>query len=235
VLHFLGLGAQKAGTSWLHAMLARHPQIAFPPVKELHFWNRPHTAADVRVYLSRFQDPSRVEGDITPAYALLPVEVIAEVRHAAPALRLLYLIRNPLERAWSSALMALDRAEMTIDEASDRWFLDHFRSAGSLGRGDYEGTIRRWRAVFGDDAVLVLRYEDISTAPAQLLAACFAHLGVESVARAELAAWGLRARVFAGPGLPVRPSLRPVLAALYADRIDSLERYLGWDLSAWKV
>jgi len=235
MLRFLGIGAQKAGTSWLHTMLARHPGIAFPPIKELHFWDGPHTTADINAYLSRFQDPSRAEGEITPAYALLAAEIIGEICEAAPELRLLYLIRNPLQRAWSSALMALGRAEMTPDEASDQWFIDHFRSAGSLDRGDYEGAIRRWRAAFGAEALLVLRYEDIAEAPERLLATCFAHIGVEPVPPAALASWSLRERVFSGPGEPIRPSLRPVLAELYAPRIASLARYLGWDLSAWKV
>jgi hypothetical protein len=42
-----------------------------------------------------------------------------------------YSVRNSIARAWSSALMALERAEMTIDDASHLWFLDHFKSARS--------------------------------------------------------------------------------------------------------
>lgn len=37
---FLGIGAQKAGTTWLSEMLRRHPQIWMPPVKELHYFDR---------------------------------------------------------------------------------------------------------------------------------------------------------------------------------------------------
>ena len=161
--------------------------------------------------------------------------MIRAIQASAPDLRLIYLIRNPLERAWSSALMALGRAEMTIDEASDQWFIDHFRSAGSRRRGDYERAIRAWRSVFGPDALLVLRCDDIAAAPETLLTACFAHIGVDPVPPSDLATWGLRERVFAGPGESLRPSLRPVLADLYAKRIDSLATYLGWDLSAWQT
>ncbi len=42
-------------------------------------------------------------GEITPAYAILPVEVIREIRREFPDIRLIYLIRNPMDRAWSSA------------------------------------------------------------------------------------------------------------------------------------
>ena len=41
MLRFLGIGAQKAGTSWLHAMLARHPQIGFLPARSFTFGTAP--------------------------------------------------------------------------------------------------------------------------------------------------------------------------------------------------
>jgi hypothetical protein len=37
---FLGIGAQKAGTTWLHYQLGKHPQIWLPPQKEIHFFDR---------------------------------------------------------------------------------------------------------------------------------------------------------------------------------------------------
>lgn len=235
MLRFLGIGAQKAGTSWLHAMLARHPGICFPAGKELHFWNHPHGAAAVAHYLGKFVDPTRAEGEITPAYALLNTDRVGEIRAAVPQLRLIYIIRNPMERAWSSALMALRRAELEPDEASDQWFIDHFRSRGSLGRGDYETCIRTWRGVFGDDALLILRFEDITLAPERLLARCFEHIGVLPVPESEMAAWGVHERVFEGLRYPLRARLRPVLRELYAARTESLGEYLGCDLSGWTL
>jgi hypothetical protein len=38
VVDFLGIGAQKGGTTWLYRQLLRHPQVAFPRGKELHYW-----------------------------------------------------------------------------------------------------------------------------------------------------------------------------------------------------
>src|SRR4051794_11487807 len=57
--HFLCIGAQKAGTSWLFVQLQQHPQVWMPPVKELHFfdhlfvsenrkWTRWHIQSGVR-------------------------------------------------------------------------------------------------------------------------------------------------------------------------------------------
>lgn len=233
MLAFLGIGAQKAGTTWLYEQLRQHPQITFPLGKEAHFWNRPHDAKVIADYLAHFTHFEGVAGEITPAYGMLPTEIINEIYQYTPLARLVYLIRNPLERAWSSALMALGRAEMTLEEASDAWFSDHFHSAGSLRRGDYQSCLQNWRMVFPAEQLLVLRFEDISREPETLLNRCFQHLGVAWQDPNQLRQRGCRERVFAGPGYPLRPTLKPILRSLYQEKIEQLARYLKMDLSIW--
>lgn len=230
---FLGIGAQKAGTTWLYEQLRQHPQLAFPLGKEAHFWNRAHDASQVADYLQCLAATEAPAGEITPAYGMLPLATIREIHAHAPQLRLIYIMRNPLERAWSAALMALERAEMRIEEASDQWFIDHFHSAGSRRRGDYETCLRNWRAVFPAEQLLVLRFEEIATAPEALLKRCFQHLGVAPQTAEELQQRGCRQRIFAGSGETLRPSLQPVLRDLYAAPIRELAQYLNTDLSAW--
>jgi hypothetical protein len=74
--------------------------------------------------------------------------------------RLFYSIRSLIARAWLAALMAVGRAEMTIDEASDLFIIDHFKSAGSRARCEYLGCLRRWRAVFPNGELQVIVYDD---------------------------------------------------------------------------
>ena len=233
MLSFLGIGAQKAGTTWLYEQLKRHPQLAFPLRKEAHFWNRPHDAAAIAHYLGRFAAVNAVAGEITPAYGILPIATIREIHRHVPHLRLIYLIRNPMDRAWSSALMALQRAEMTLDEASDHWFIDHFHSAGSRQRGDYQTCLQTWRTVFTDEQLLILRFEQIVTEPEALLNRCFQYLGVVGLEPEQLRKNGCQERIFTGLGHALRPSLKPVLRTLYQSKIDQLARYLDMDLSAW--
>ena len=231
MLRFLGIGAQKAGTTWLYEQLRRHPGIGFPAGKEIHFWDRLRNPDQIGPYLARFGDPRLCEGEITPAYAILPTATIRLVHRVAPELRLIYLLRNPVDRAWSSALMALQRAEMTIDEASDQWFIDHFRSSGSLSRGDYARCIRHWRQVFPSEQLLLERHETIRDHPQALLQRCCAHIGVPSPAAGILN--HCRERVFSGPGHALRPKLREVLVDLYRSRVAALEDELGEDFSHW--
>lgn len=233
MLDFLGIGAQKAGTTWLYEQLKHHPQLAFPLGKEAHFWNHPHDTTATARYLRQFAASAASAGEITPAYAMLPPDTIQAIHACNPRLRLIYLIRNPIERAWSSALMALQRAEMTLDEASDQWFIDHFHSAGSRRRGDYQTCLQTWRAVFAAEQLLVLRFEQIAAAPESLLNRCFQHLGVAEQEPEWLRRHGCRAKVFAGPNHPLRPNLKPELQALYREPIARLARYLDTDLNAW--
>lgn len=233
MLSFLGIGAQKAGTTWLYEQISHHPQLAFPLGKEAHFWDRPHDAVSIADYLSHFTNVSAIAGEMTPSYAILPSLTVREIRACNPHLRLIYLIRNPIDRAWSSALMALQRAQMTIDEASDTWFSDHFHSAASLKRGDYQSCLETWRAVFPDEQLLVLRFEQIALEPESLLNRCFQHLGVHLMKPEQLRQQNCRQAIFTGPGYSLRPSLKLVLKTLYQDKIEKLARYLNTDLSAW--
>ena len=234
MLDFLGIGAQKTGSTWLYEALSAHERVRFPAGKEVHFWDA-QRARGLDWYRGLFAGgaPGTLCGEITPAYALLPEAIVREVRAAFPTLRVLYVIRDPIARAWSSALMALERAEMKPGEASDAWFLDHFRSAGSLARGDYETCLRAWRGAYGEEAVLVLRYEQLRDDPLGFVQACCRHIGADPAfyerARPEI----LGRRAFANPEVPIRESLLPVLREIYRPRIAAIAAYLGADLGAW--
>ena len=123
----------------------------------MHFWNL-HRERGTEWWLGLLAD-ARLgckQGEITPAYALLDETTIHGIGAVAPQPRLFYSIRSPIARAWSAALMAVGRAEMTIDEASDLFIIDHFKSAGSRARGEYLGCLRRWRAVFPNGELQVI-------------------------------------------------------------------------------
>lgn len=205
MLNFLGIGAQKSGTSWLYKALSEHPDIMFLGGKEVHFWDSPQNHC-VEWYLNLFFDEGHINGDITPAYEFLPKQVIQNIFELLPHLRLIYLIRNPMERAWSSARMALARAEMTHDEGSDQWFIDHFMSRGSLARGDYETCIRQWRNVFPPSQLLIMRHETIKNDPVLAANKVLNHIGLDSFFdKSDNQTLG--AKVFEGDGCTVKTYL----------------------------
>lgn len=193
---FLGIGAQKAGSTWLHANLGRHPQLFLPPEKELHYfdWFRVPT---LRRYAARFAPAGgRLAGEITPGYSALPPYRIRRVRALLPEARVLLLLRDPVDRAWSQLGMDArkqGRSPTSVTAAEARARLDQ---SGAGRRSDLVSVLRRWDAAFGDQ-LWVGRYEDISTRPEALLASVFAHLGVDDV---DVSAWPLQARFNPGAG-----------------------------------
>jgi len=235
MLDFLGIGAQKAATTWLFEQLARHPQLGFPAGKEVHFWDQKRSCG-VSWWLGLFDHgpPGVRQGEITPAYALLERADVERIREHVPGLRIFYSLRNPAERAWSAALMALGRAELVPEEASDQWFMDHFRSRGSLGRGDYVACLERWTSVFPREQLSVFLVDDIARDPRAVLRGLATHIGVAPDFYDTVPDEVLSARIHVGPSLPVRRSLRPGLRAIYAPRLDALEGWLGRDLALWR-
>ena len=234
-IDFLGIGAQKAATSWLHVQLAKHPQVWFPAVKETHFWDC-RAGRDVSEWFAMFKQApaSVVQGEVTPAYGPLDEAVIREIASVAPGVRVFYSLRNPMERAWSAALMELERADRRPSEVPDAWFIEHLRSAATRARGDYLGTLRRWRKVLGEEAVFVLWFDEICRDPRSVLVRLAQYLGIDDGFFRTRSSATLEQRIFAGPGDPVRPSLHRELRRLYAQPIVDLEAYLDVDLSHWR-
>lgn len=113
---FLGIGAQRAGTTRLHNLLASHPdiQMAKPTGdlfnKETHFFSGVAKKRDLSWYLKHFdpqtgQEKLAIRGEITPAYATLNRSVVQQIHRLFPNLKLIFIIRNPIDRIWSGMLM----------------------------------------------------------------------------------------------------------------------------------
>lgn len=227
MLDFLGIGAQKAGTTWLAEMLALHPEIAFPAGKEVHFWDNPAVRENIDGYKALFpKHPDRKIGEITPAYAILPIEIIARIYEHFPNARLFYAVRDPIERAWSSALMFMKRADLRLDEASDQWFIDLFRSEGSLKRGDYEYCIKQWLQAYPEHQLMVIRNEEIADMPRKVMVSLSMHLGIDPGFFQEMPDSALNRRIFSGEKHALRPSLRAVLQEIYDEKYRRFDAFL---------
>ncbi len=231
---FLGIGAQKAGTTWLHENLRCHPELYLPDAKELHYFDWSFHRS-LRFYAGQFRDGAdRVKGEITPGYSILSRTRIALIRDLMPDLRLLFLMRNPIDRAWSQALMNLvSRANRRREDVSDDEFRDHFRSARSLRRGDYLTTIDNWLAHFPQEQLLVGFYEDLSDRPRGLLTDVFRHLRVST--NVDWTRFPYNRVVFKGIQGPLPPHLRVELVDMYQDDLRRLYKRFGQRVRAWQL
>ena len=121
--------------------------------------------------------------------------------------------------------MALMRAEMTHEEASDAWFIDHFYSQGSLARGDYGACIRNWLSIYPKEQLLVISLEMIAANPVEMANRCLTHLGVSPIFTSSDRE-NLLIKLFEGDRIPLRPSLAPVLHEIYKEKMKCMSEYL---------
>ena len=132
----LCIGAQKGGTTWLHHNLEAHPGIFVPRhVKEVHYFDffYRRSLADYAAVFAEGRD--RVKCDVTPNYGRLQPARIRFVRSAMPDVRLVFVMRNPVERAWSQAVMDLaTRSKRRPEDVPDAEWTAHFRSPAVQSR-----------------------------------------------------------------------------------------------------
>src|SRR5262245_2528584 len=150
---FLIIGAPKAGTTWLSANLECHPQIYLArnpdcsDPTEVRYFN-----GSFRLPLKYYSDlflpgRDRIKGAKSPGYCYMPSYRIRFIRTVMPKVRLIFLMRNPVERAWSHALMSLVKhARRTIEEIPQSRFYTHFLRHRE--RGHYSKILDRWLRVF---------------------------------------------------------------------------------------
>ena len=230
---FLGIGAQKAGTSWLHANLRRHPQVFMPRRKELHYFDwRPHRS--LKTYAREFAGgEALVKGEITPYSAALPSWTIRYIHELMPDAKLILILRNPIDRAWSQAVMNLVvRAGRNFEEVGDDEFERHLRHPRTFTRGDYLGMIDNWLSVFPEERLLIGFFEEVRDRPQRLLSAVFDHIGVST--DVDWASFPFNKVVHAGVRAPLPPHFRAMLEEVYADEIERIADRCGSFAETWR-
>lgn len=190
-IDFYCLGAQKAGTTSLHHMLAAHPDVYLPAIKETHFFNDGHSeyAKGVPFYLARyFSDApySAVKGEIDPEYMFFPG--VAQRIHAAfPKAKLIFILRDPVTRAYSHFLMSRRRGYERLSFAAAIEAEPHRLAGGGIQqqsdfsyvtRGFYYRQISAFAEFFQPDQILTLLSDDLKSNPAATLEAVHAFLGI---------------------------------------------------------
>ena len=275
---FIGIGAQKAGTTWLHRNLQAHPQIWMPREKELHYFdekikqrgglpsrllgNRPvdrrwrrqaaarfkrllrersrrSLAWDLRYFFGRPSDEwyaslfepgrGRVAGEATPDYAILDQETIAHVHGLMPDARIIFMMRNPIERPWSAMDMRLRIRGQEVHEVKDKKFYRRFDNKGSRLRTDYAQTLENWGTFYPKDRIFVGFLEDIHFFPGELLERLYAFLDVDPSFQSP----GARRKIHSGQrdAIPTRFAVH--LARVYHEEIARLSERFGEYASFW--
>ena len=190
---FIIAGVQKAGTTALFDYLSEDPGVSLSRVKEVHFFDdetQDWAAPDYGAYHAHFDAADgRLRGEATPIYLYWPrsLERIAAYNRA---MRLIVLLRDPVERAWSHWKMEYARGAESrpfawcIREGRRRLFeaepWGHHREFSYVERGFYGEQLEAALALFPREQILVLQAEDLNRDPALILARVRAFLGLSA-------------------------------------------------------
>jgi hypothetical protein len=173
---FIIIGAPKAGTTWLARCLRQHPGV-FLPQNEIQYWTNAGDAVST-AYESHFAGaaPGQVIGERSNSYLIRP-EVAAKISRHLPAAKLLTLLRNPIDRAYSGYCMRLRNGQVTSDIDQ---FLDpeQSRCPEILENSLYGKHIKTYLALFPRDQMHFVIFDDIETRPAEALTELSGFLGI---------------------------------------------------------
>ena len=239
---FVIIGAEKCGTRWLRWNLSKHPDV-FAPRTEPQFFNNKNHFEELGPdwYRAEFADWSGepIVGEATPGYMMLrhhPEVVAARIQATIPDVRLLAILRNPIDRTRSAMVHFIKHERI----APDADLMDLVRATppardplalitGSL----YAASLEPFREVFGDQ-LLVLLQDDVRTDAARVYARALQHVG----AAPGFVPPDLDEVVWSNQTSAPRETLtledRRELYEFFADDIDALSGMLGRDLDMWR-
>ena len=184
---FLIIGTQRGGTTSLNHVLSKHADIRMSSRKEIHFFDK-FFRNGAAWYESFFPDddvtPKTRRGEATPMYLFHP-HVPARVRQLLPDVRLIVLLRDPVQRAYSHYMLERERNAESIasfreaveleDERVSKetekllkdpeYFSTDFARYTYMRRGLYGEQLQRWFEYFQRDRFLILRSEDLFSDP----------------------------------------------------------------------
>jgi len=239
---FLVIGSPQSGTTWLHRNLICHPQLFLPAKKEIHYFDR-HFEMRLKNYAEFFAPgKGRVTGEITPDYGILIQERIRFIHSIIPNVRLILMIRNPIERAWSAARRVFSKQNNKFWEEIDEkeiyeFFLnqtDNYEGdyEPGLNYGEYSRIIDNWLKEFPSDQLLVGFFDDISHQPESLLTQIFEFLRVPS--KVNLEDYPLYSVFNKNPKIELPIKFKEYLEQLFNDEVELLFERYGDKVSGWR-
>jgi hypothetical protein len=242
-LDFIVAGAQKSGTTALHYFLKGHPQIALPDRQELHFFDDEDIFSRAPVdyeLLHRHFRPigkSTISGEVTPSY-LYWKSAMERIHAYSPRIKLVILLRNPVDRAFAHWNMQRFKGREPLDffdalKEEPRRITQPLtiesRRFAYVDRGFYSVQLERAFKIFPRDRVKLVKFETFRDRKQEALDSIFDFLGVKRIRNVR----DKDRNVVPYEGAMTAKE-RKYLIGVFAAEIGKLEQMLGWDLADWK-
>lgn len=188
-----------------------------------YFFGRPSDAW----YASLFK-PGRdkVRGEITPAYCILTRQDVAHIHAIMPRAKILFILRNPIQRTWSGVRLRLRVRTLSEDKAQELLL-----GPAISPRSDYLATLATWESVYPPEQMFIEFFDEIVENPERLLARAYEFLGVPS--GPEYIWPSIREKQNASPPQPLPADVELALAKKYEPLIAGLSERFGGHATKW--
>jgi len=178
--------------------------------------------------------PGQIAGEATPAYATLKLEKIKEIHDINPHVKIIYQLRDPIERTWSHVTKDLaKRKNRMLSEVSDEEIVAMFESSDVVIRSNYVQSLERWESVFPPEQFLITFFEEVIKRPKQSLLGFHQFLSVDS--SEEYISPEIREKVNPAGKFksPIPPRFQVFLAEQCIDQIRKLNNRFGTPTDQW--
>ncbi len=193
-LDFIAIGAMKSGTTSVHKYLSEHENIFLPPEKEAPFFSDDERyAKGFDAYWGDFFGhikEGQISGTVTPLYMMNPI-VPGRIRETCPDVKLIAVLRDPIERAYSHYHMSVRikgesrtfnsvvagqlREENLLNARKRTEYWSDYVVYGEYGR-----ILKDYYSVFPKEQILVLFMNELIDDPNKFMDKIFEFLGVET-------------------------------------------------------
>ncbi len=174
------------------------------------------------------QSHEGITGEITPAYSLLDDADVAAISARYPRLKIIYIIRNPVDRAWSTICYHQKRTGQSLTQQGEGAVIEYLTRSAIEQRSDYLTVVRRWRQIHGTDKFFLAYYDDLINEPAELLQRLLTFLDIQTTDVLPLAG-----KINSSVSIPMPPTIASALAKRYLTSVERLADVTGGPVTKW--
>ena len=220
---------------WRHIISEQLKDNLFQPKLENILWNlhfffgQPNDIWYEKLFTATHE---KIVGEATPDYAILSELNVRQIHGLMPKAKILFIVRNPIERAWSYAVMQVKLEGKSVEKVSEDYLLHLCISKASRIRGNYLKTIKIWSEFFPEDQFLLEFFEEIKFDPEGLIYRILEFLELEVpvgfIASLE------KKKIFHFGNTGVIPEkIENALARIYYSEILEMNRIYGGHTNQW--